>query len=135
MLGTKKPDFLSSLNEKLIKGENKIGNPLNSRLAFLASTLCDLSFISNSEALINQSSWSISHVVRDAFFSLFLFSPSKKSNDAYPLRVLLNLVWRSFNTELKVAFANDPVVLSRESSSSDPCITDFSVFNSTLPAA
>ena len=47
MLGTKKPDFLSSLNEKLIRGENKIGNPLNSRLAFLASTLCDLSFISN----------------------------------------------------------------------------------------
>ena len=56
MLGTKKPDFLSSLNEKLIRGENKTGNPLNSRLAFLASTLCDLSFISNSEALINQSS-------------------------------------------------------------------------------
>ena len=71
--GAKNPDFLSSLNEKFIKGEYKIGIPLNSSLASLASTVLELSLISISEALINQSSCPTSHVVIDAPCNLFEF--------------------------------------------------------------
>ena len=109
--------------------------PLNSNLASLAFTIFELSLISISDALMNQSSCPAAHVVIDAFCNLFLSPPSRKSNLALPLRVLLKMLFEFFKEDEKEALGITPTFSLTDSSNEEPVNLLSSLSILTFPIA
>ena len=89
-------------------------------MAFLASTVFELSLILISDALIYQSSFPASQVVIDAFCNRFLSSPSRNSTLALPRRVLLNILFEFFKEDEKEALGMAPIFSLTDNSNEEP---------------